>query len=233
MPSRDIIPQNRDAFVVWFANFMLNLPALAAKYGISADKVTALTADNEWAQYWIPARNTAKQQDKQLSDYLTDTLKGDLGDPAIDKPTWALPVGSPSNVPPGIIKRLREVINEIKAQKSVFTQSDGELLDILTAEEAGKTAADFTAELYNLRSTANYNVEASFRKLGMDAVRVEVRHKGGNWMNVAFLTKSPGVFNVNPQTVGDAEQIELRAVFIKDNQPYGNYSPIYTITVAP
>ena len=32
---------------------------------------------------------------------------------------------------------------------------------------------------------------------------------------------------------GDAEQIEIRAVFLKDYKPYGSFSPIYTATVAP
>lgn len=233
MPVREVIPQNREAFVVWFANFILHLVSLAAKYGIDAAKVAALVEDNVWVQYWIPARNTAKQQDKQGGDYVTDTLKGNLGDPLLGEPTWVLPPDAPRNVPPGIIKRIREEINGIKSQKSIFTQGDGELLDILTAEEAGKTEADYTAELYNLRSLSNYGVEAAFRKLGLDAVRVEVRQKGGGWTNIGFLTKSPGVFNINPLVVGDAELIELRAVFIKDSKPYGNYSPIYTMTVAP
>ena len=233
MPSRDFIPQNREAFAVWFANFILQLGTLAAKYGISAAKVTELTADNAWVQYWIEARNTAKQQERQLSDYVTDTLKGELGDPQPDLPKWTLPPGEPSNVPPGIEKRIREVVSEIKAQKSIFTQGDGELLDILPPEEADKPEADFAAELYDLRALSNYGIEAAFRRYGTDAVRVEVRQKGGGWMPIGFLTKSPGVFNINPQNAGDAELVELRAVSIKDSKPYGSYSPSYTITVAP
>ncbi len=233
MPVREVIPQNREAFAVWFANFILNLPALAAKYGIDAAKVAALETDNGWVQYWVPARDTARQQDRQISDYMSGIIKGELGAPAIGNPAWTLPPDQPQPVPPGIEKRIREVINEIKSQKSVFTKADGNLLGILSPEELEKTENNYSAELFNIHPTANYGVKTDFRKYGMDAVKVEVRHKGGNWMPIAFLTKSPGIFNVNPQTVGDAEQVELRAVYIKNNQPFGNYSPGYTVTVAP
>ena len=233
MPTNDVIPQNREAFAVWFANFILQLPSVAAKYGIDAAKVTALEADNGWVQYWVPARDTARQQDRQVSDFMQGIIKGELGAPPINNPKWELPADPPLKVLPGIEKRIREVINEIKSQKSLYAEADGELLGILSPEELEKSENDWTAELINPRSLANYGVKTDFRKYGMDAVRVEVRHKGDDWMAIAFLTKSPGVFNVNPQTVGNAEQIELRAVYIKDNQPYGNYSPIYAITVAP
>lgn len=61
----------------------------------------------------------------------------------------------------------------------------------------------------------------------------EARHKGGNWQQVAFLTNSPGVFNIVPTEPDQAEQVEIRAIFYKDNDAYGNYAAIYTVSIAP
>lgn len=232
MASRDFIPSNWDAFAVWSANFETQLPNLATKYGVSAAVLLQVEKDNTWVQYWVDAKTAAKQQEKQLNDFIAGVANGNLNDPVLSNPMWALPANLPDDVPPGIKKRFREIAAGIKAQKSIYSRADGELLGIVTAEEAGLVEADYTVEI-KFRSLFNYNLEADFRKFGLDAIRVEYRHKGGNWMLAAILTKSPGLFNVVPQTAGDAEQIELRAVGIKDNVPYGNYSPIFTEVIKP
>ena len=42
-----------------------------------------------------------------------------------------------------------------------------------------------------------------------------------------------GVFNIVPTNAGEAEQIEIRAVFIEKNQNFGIFSPIYTVVIQP
>lgn len=232
MSSRDYIPNNWDAFAVWMANFNNQLPTVATKYNVSAAVLTKVGKDNEWLQYWVEARNTGKQQEKQLGDYVEGVANGNLGDPPLNDPTWALPPTPPSNVLPGIKKRIREVANGIKVQKSIYTAADGELLGIVTPEETRAGEETYTPEL-KLRSLNNFGVEVDFRKFGMTAIKIEVRHKGGTWQSAAFLNKSPGVFNVLPAVPDTAEQIEIRAIYMKDNANYGNFSAIYPIVIAP
>lgn len=229
---KDYIPQNWAALAVWLANFSFQLQGLALKYNVPESKVTQIGLDNTWVQYWVEARNSAKQQEKQLSDYFTEIVRGDLGAPQPTQPIWELPSNPPPFVSPGINKRIREIAASIKAQKSIYTRADGELLGIVTPEEAGFNEMEFTPEV-RLRSLSNYAVEADFRKYGLDALRIEYRHKNGNWQLAAILTSSPGVFNVVPTTFGNAEQIEVRAVFVVKNQIFGNYSPSYTIVIQP
>lgn len=229
---KDYIPQNWAALAVWLANFSFQLQGLANKYNVPEPKVTQISLDNAWVQYWVEARNTAKQQEKQLSDYFTEIVRGDLGAPQPTQPIWELPSNPPPFVSPGINKRIREIAAGIKAQKSIYTQADGELLGIVTPEEGGRIAEDYTPEL-RLRSMSNFAVEVDFRKYGLDALRVEFRRKNGQWQQAAIFTNSLGIFNVVPNVAGDAEQIEVRAVFIVKNQIFGNYSPSYTIVIQP
>lgn len=228
----DFIPGNWSAFGDWSQNYYTQLVILAPKYGISADKMVQAQKDNAWVQYWVQAKLAAKNQKKQLDDYVSGVANGELNAPALDDPIWALAAGAPAAVNPGVKKRFRENAAFIKAQKSIYTTADGTLLGIVTAEEANLSPSDYTPEVKFL-SLANFALEADFRKYGLDALRVEFRHKGGEWQLAAILTSSPGVFNFHPTTAGQAEQIELRCVFIVKNQPYGNYSPIYTALIQP
>ncbi len=232
MPSRDYIPRNWDAFAVWMANFTAQLPTLAAKYGISAAVLTQTTKDNEWVQYWVDAKNAAKLQTRQVNDYVDDVANGNINGQTENDPTWALPAGAADAVPNGVKKRAREVVAGMKAQKTIYTQADGELINVVTAEEANLGEEHFTPEL-KLRPLANFAVECEFRKQGLNAIKVEFRHKGGNWQLAAFLQTSPGVFNITSTQPDNAEQIEVRAVYFENNANYGNYSAIYPVSIAP
>lgn len=229
--NKDFIPHNWAAFAVWFANFIVQLQALATKYGVSHDRVLALIADNAWVQFWAPKQEVGKNQKKQLTDFVDGVRKGKLGTPALTNPVWDLGV-MPDAVSPGINDRIREVANFIKAQKSIYSQADGELLGIVTAEEAGRGEQDYQPVL-KLLPEANYNLDTEFRLHGTDALQVEYRFNGGEWRVAATLTRSPGTFNIVPMTAGEAQTVEIRAVYIVNNKPFGQYSPIYSTVIKP
>ncbi len=232
MSYKDYIPQNWDEFAVWLANFSAQLPAVAAKYNVSAEAVAQIAQDNEWVQYWVEARNSTKQQKKQLDEYIDEIANKKLNQPQPNIPVWTLPPDIPENVPTGIKKRIREIANGIKNQKSIYTLADGDLLGIISIEGAGLARETASPEL-KLRVKSNFRIEADFRRFDMNAIKFEARHKGGNWELAAFLNKSPGVFDVVPATPDTAEQIEIRAIYIKDNETFGNYSPNYTVVIIP
>lgn len=226
----DFIPNTWAAYAVWMANFTAQLGGLAAKYNLTAMMAT-VKADNDWIQHWIPAKAIAKQEEKQLTDFVALISNGKEGDAQPSVPIWELPAGAPPNVSPGIKNRVRAIARQIKANGQ-YTRADGELLGIVTAEEANLSPDSYTPSAA-FDSMANFALECEFRKYGLDALRVEFRRKGGEWKHAATLTSSPGGFNIHPTTAGVAEQIELRCVFIVKNQPYGNYSPIYTAVIQP
>lgn len=227
---KDFMPNNWSAFAEWTDNFYTQMLALAPKYGLGGE-LGQLDKDNLWLQYWVQAKFAAKAQEKQLGDYVDLIANGETGAPQPDLPQWALPPNPPANIAPGFRKKIRSLARQIKANP-IYTPADGALLGIVSPEEGGRNPEDTTPEL-KLRSVSNYGVEVDFRKYGLDAVRIEIRHKAGTWQLAAILTNSPGIFNVIPTTPGDAEQIEVRAVFLVKNQPFGNYSPIYTVVIQP
>jgi len=68
---------------------------------------------------------------------------------------------------------------------------------------------------------------------GMDAMRIEWQANGGStWSLVGFLTKTPGHVIISPATPGQPESGRIRARYIHNNDPVGNYSPEYAVTVS-
>lgn len=231
--NRDYIPTSWAAYADWLLNFVTQLKKLAAKYGVSTATIDALEADSDWAQYYVPAKLTAAQQEKQLTDYMAATrggVKDGKGTPT--KPVWELPAGAPPDVAPDIDGRIREVANFIKNQKSVYTLADGELLGIVSVDESSKPDNQYAPTL-KINQMTTYHIGFEFRKEGLDAARFEYRKKGGAWTALGDSAKSPTDFMIPPTTPGEAEQIEIRAIFLKDYKPFGSYSPIYTATIQP
>lgn len=230
---RDFLPRNWDAFAVWMANFNVNLPKIAVKYGVKPATLTAVEADAAWVQYWVDAKATAKQQEKQLTDFMDEVANGDLGAPAQTAPDWTLPTDAPTTVvPTGIKKRIREIAAGIKAQRSVYSIADGEILGIVSVEETERPPAEYVPTL-KISQLNDYHLGFEFRREGTDAVRFEVRHKGGDWKLLGDAAISPTDFLVTPLAPGTAEQVEIRAVYLKQYKPFGSFSPIYTATIAP
>lgn len=100
------------------------------------------------------------------------------------------------------------------------------------AQDAAADPSTFTPD-YTLKTLANFELEVSFRKLGMDALKFQFRYKGGDWQSAGFLVTSPGVLSIPPSTPGIGEQIEVRAVYIRKNDEVGNYSDAKSAFIAP
>ena len=153
------------------------------------------------------------------------------------EPTGAAAPTGPGFAPPpsgtftlGIVKQFFEIRDLIVASPG-YTEAIGEDLGIVGAEQTNKPASDYTPQL-KATTSAGYNVTISGSMQGMDALRVEYARKGGAFTPVAFLTNMPGGFQITPATPGQPESGHIRAVYIKKNAEYGNFSADYPVTVS-
>lgn len=227
----DYYPAGADSRAAWHANWAAQIVALAAKYNIGAATLAQTAADNAWIQYWAQARHDADQIKQQLTKYFNDVSGND---PSLDPPApidFSLKGTAPAEVPPGIEFRTREIARQIKGTVA-YSQADGELLGIVSPTVTPNDLSGLTPE-FTLRTLANFELEAAFKKNGTDALKFEIRHKGGNWAMGAFLLTSPGTFAVVPAAAGVAEQIEVRAIYLQKNNPIGNFSDAKPAFIAP
>lgn len=232
--AEDYYPRKKEELPEWYQNFITQLLILQGKYGITNTQRTALEADNDWIQYWVPAiQEIANQVDALVGEngYFNTILKQPEGTPPPSTVVIALPSGVPSEVLPGARARVRDVANFIKGNP-VYIKSDGELLGIVSTSPEPISPTEITAD-FKLRTMPAFALEATFSKQGQDGMRFEVRYKGGEWQFVMILTSSPGNIVITPTTPGEAEQVEVRSILIRKNQMIGNYSDIKTALIAP
>jgi len=134
----------------------------------------------------------------------------------------------------GIFDEFRKMVDLIKSSPG-YTRAIGEDLMIVAPQNGGADTNSptnpVTPEL-KVSTASGYQVVIAGSLKGMDAMRVEYRPKNGNWTTAAFLTKLPGNFTVTPQTPGDPETGHVRGVLIRKNEPVGNPSPEYPVTVS-
>ena len=234
MSTKDYYPTKREDLPEFYQNFYTQLLLLAGKYSITGAMIDAIKDDKDWIIYWVPAIQEIENQVDALTGgdgYFNTILKEPAGTPPPSTVTIALPSGTPNEILPGARARVRDIANFIKGNP-VYVKSDGELLSIVTSEPAPLNPIDLTADC-KIRTMPGFALEATFSKQGQDAMRFEMRHKGGEWQFVTVLTSSPGTFVITPTTPGEAEQVEIRSIMIKKNQMIGNYSDIKTALIAP
>lgn len=229
--DRDWYPSGLQERADFHANLTNQADAFAAKYGWSAATLASIAADSTWINYWAPARLEFEQISKQITGYIA-TIKGN--DSSLDPPApidLKLSSEAPPEVPPGIEFRTRALRRET-VNSSKYAVADGLLLGFQRPEAPGGDLTELAPEL-TLRTLADFSVEATFSKKGTDAVRFEFRRKGGDWQPLGDKASSPATLEIPPQTAGQAEQVEIRAIFLKKYEPVGNYSAIYAIVIAP
>ncbi len=112
-----------------------------------------------------------------------------------------------------------------------YTETIGEDLGIVGPKSSSATPTTITPELKTV-TTTGYWVNLTGSMQGMDAMRVEYAPKGGTFSTVAFLTNTPGGFQITPTNPNLPETGHIRAVYIKKNAEFGNYSADYPVTVS-
>lgn len=228
--TEDWLPEKPEEFEQWLDNFNEQLPGdLATKYNIGAEELRQLNKDNDWTQYWVQAKLQTEMQKTQINDYYT-TITHEPDKPQPAEPSLSLPAGAPAPVPPGMRRRIRDVAAKIKGQKAIYNSADGELLGIVGTQAS---RPDVPKPTFDLTTLANFTLRADYKKAGFKSIRFEYQHKGGAWQLGMIFTTSPGEFQVTPTVAGVAEQIMVRAVYLENNQPVGEYSDIKTALIAP
>lgn len=150
------------------------------------------------------------------------------GDPAGFPPVFAV-AGNPT-VPRGVVTQFFE-LRELIVALPGYTETIGEDLGLIGPEKSDVIPELLAPELKpSVASGYTVNLKGSMQ--GMTGMRVEYRRASGDFTPVAFLTNLPGSVQISPAAPGQPESGEIRAVFIRKNAEFGNWSPNYPVTVS-
>jgi hypothetical protein len=227
----DYLPATDSDLLVWFNNFQLKFPAYAPSLGFSTAEAIAVTDDYNMLAFVIHAAEAVRNEAQARTSYKNALRDGTAGTVAPMLPSAAtLPLPS-TIVAPGIIPRLRAIVQRLKAHPS-YTESMGTDLGVIATLAAQPTTpAKPTATAV---AEPGSTVRINWVKAGFDGVLVESQRAGeAGWTLLATDTQSPYIDTSEAMQAGVPELRRYRLRYVKSDVPVGSYSDEMTVTTTP
>lgn len=227
-------PKAEADLVIWYKNFGQTLATHATTLGLTSADVAAVKDDGAMLEYLIgelvPTYQTALQARVSFKNLMKD---GPLGAPGGDPPPAPTAGTAPASIAPGILPRLRQLIQRIKAAPN-YTEAIGQELNIIGPEgnaPSGDANAKPTGKAIALPTS---QVKIEFTKRGFDGVWIESRRTGETeWTALGTDNFSPYIDTRPPLVAGRAEVREYRLRFIRRDEPVGEWSDIISVSTQP
>ena len=142
-------------------------------------------------------------------------------------PIYGAVLGSTRN----IFTQFRDLVDLIQASPG-YTRAIGEDLMIVAVKPEGRGEGEITPE-HKIKLEGGNKVAIVGSLQGLDAMRVEYIKDGtSTWHITAFLTSLPAEIAIPLTPPGQPETGRIRAVLIKKNEEFGNFSPEYPVTLS-
>ncbi len=210
-------------------NFKSKITGVGVALGLTPAQITAAVALCDAFIGAFNATDQAKQTMQSMTQWREVVFYGTpLEKAAPQAPVFAV-VGA-TTYTRGVVTQFFALRDLIVALPN-YTVNIGEDLGIVGTEITPKDAVEVSPSLKTVTSTG-YWVNLTGSMSGMDGMRIEYAPKGGNFSTVAFLTNTPGGFQVTPVNPNLPEMGHIRAIYIKRNEVFGNYSPDYPVTLS-
>jgi hypothetical protein len=228
------IPRSDTELMVWLNNFVTAFSVHILTLGFVEEDLIAVDNDAKMLRYLVgEILPTYKAAFQSRSSYKNILLTGPLGSPAGPPPPTPVTQPPPATVPPGILPRLRNLVQRIQLAPG-YTEAIGRDLGI-TGTEGGPSAPDSTPKpTLKARSTGPGTVQVDFSKEKFDGVFIESRRAGEDgWRSLGPDSYSPYIDDRPPLESGKPEMREYRARYILRDQATGEWSDIVTTAFIP
>ena len=216
--------------LLFMQNFQAKIEAWAVQLGLTPAQVTAALA---LCAAFIESCNVTAQSKstmQALKQWRDEVLYGQPEGSAVPAAP-VFPVVGAVTYTRGVVNQFFELRDLIVASPG-YTEAIGEDLGLIGSEVLKPAPSSLTPELKAETSTG-YWVNLTGSMQGMDALRVEYSRDGGeSFQTVAFLTNTPGGFQIAPSNPNQPEKGVIRAVYIKRNEDIGNFSANYPVTIS-
>lgn len=228
------IPRTDTELVLWLNNFATSLEPHAAALGLSETEMNAVKADAAMVNFLIgslvPTRKSALQSCNLFKNRM---ITGPAGATPLAVPAAPSPGPAPAAVPPGIVARLRVLVQRIQLVPG-YTESIGVALGIV-GPAGGPSAPDTVPKPTLKAHTSGPSLlQVDFTKERFDGVIIESRRAGEEgWQQLGLNNYSPYLDGRPPLEPGRPEVREYRARYILRDQATGEWSDIVNATFVP
>jgi hypothetical protein len=229
------LPRTDPELLVWLNNFHSVFGARALDLGFTPADVHSVMEDAEMFNYLagdlVPTYKAALQARTAYKNLIKD---GPLGEPGGTPPAAPTTGTVPALVAPGIVPRLRALIQRIQLAPG-YTQAIGLELGIVSAGGGGASApAGPPKPTAKAVALPNSQIQIDFVKGGFTGVLIEGRRTGDTeWAPLGVDNFSPYVDTRPPLTPGQAEVREYRLRYLDRDEPVGDFSDIISASTTP
>jgi hypothetical protein len=229
------IPRTDNELMVWLNNFAPAFAAHATALGFTEADVSSVNTDAAMLNYLVgDLLPTYKSALKARSTYKDLIVSGPVGRPGGPPPPSPNTGTAPATVPPGILPRLRNLVQRIQLAPG-YNETIGIALGIDGTEGGGPSAPDSSPKpSLKARSNGPGTVQVDFSKEKFDGVLIESRRAGEDgWQSLGLDSYSPFIDDRPPLAAGKPEMREYRARYLLRDQATGEWSDIVTATFVP
>ena len=232
MTTQRYYPSKMAEMPEWNDNFIAKAPGyLTVLTNIVPAYMDACVASLKYMNYVLGVWMVAVRSLGTTATSSLDLLLYGSGPAPVPLPEFAPPAlpSGVAGVPPGVLKRLFELVALIKASPG-YNETIGLDLRIVGRPDTTEYPyPDFTIKLQ--QGAANQAVRLDFPKHGHAGVWIECRVNNGPWTFKAIDNLKPYVDEAPLAVPGQSETREYRMRWWDDGQPNGDWSPVQKITV--
>jgi hypothetical protein len=226
--AKNYLPQTDPERVTWFNNFASKLPVHATVLGLTGAEVKAVQDDAAMVDHLIgkrlPALRTAQQQQTAYKNLIVD---GPLGTSVSDPPALPTLTAAPNAVAPGVLPRVRSLVQRIKNTAS-YTDVIGADLGIVGAETP---TGDTPKPTFKAVALPGHEVRLDWVKGRLDGVTIQGRKPGeAAWTDLGVDHYSPFVDTRKPADPTHPEIREYRMRYLSRDEPTGDWSNVATVS---
>lgn len=229
------IPRTDTELALWLTSFSTTFAMHATALGFTAADVSAVSADAAMLNYVVgELLPTYKSAFQARTAFKNRMMSGPVTAAAAPLPPLPATGTAPAAVPPGILPRLRNLVQRIQLSPG-YTAEIGLDLGITEPGGGGSPSPDSPPKpSVKARSTGPGTVQIDFSKERFDGVLVESLREGDDgWQPLGLDSYSPYIDDRPPKVAGKPETRQYRVRYMLRDQPTGEWSDIVTTTFVP
>ncbi|NOS91503.1 MAG: hypothetical protein HOP30_06250 [Cyclobacteriaceae bacterium] len=224
MAKEYYLPRTDEQKARWMANFLNKLNMYATGLGFTEAEMTSLKNDVAFFSYTLNAVEvftTAKEQRVNYKNALRDGPIGKIAGVVSDVPALGT---KPTEVAPGIIPRITQMVQRIKSNPA-YTEAMGKDLGIIGAT----MVVDFNTLKPSLKLVMKGGeVEVQWVRGEADAVYIEVDRGNGVWQ---FLAVDAVPHYTDSLPITTHATWKYRAIYLIRDERVGQWSDVASIAV--
>lgn len=230
MPKSDYIKSNETEFSAQLTAFKLAIGGYATALGLPAAQVTAQANDADYYAYVVACRSLMQQGAQQHTAW-RDLLRAGGAPPASGVP---VPPTFPAAVPPvapGVERRFRDLVQEIKAH-GAYNEAMGLALGIEGATQSGPDFSTFAPEIGLSMEGGQVLVRWGWQGQGafLDSIELCVDREDGQGFRLLTIDTTPGYVDTTPIPAAPARW-HYKAIYRVGDQRVGQWSAMVSIAV--